>query len=100
MFPEVGISMQEAGGQCCPIWDPVSVKMSPKQSVALEQYPQWEPLFSHLRFFLPGLKNNGDKCIQRSREQTMLGKPENAAARPRASVTAERSDNNKKFEAI
>lgn len=74
---------KEAGGQHCQIWDSIShCEMSPKQSMGWEQYPQWEPLFSHLRVFLPGLKNNWDKCIQRSRAQTMLGKPENSLASP------------------
>lgn len=37
----------------------------------------WEQLFSHWRVFLPELENNWDTCIQRSREQTMLGTLEN-----------------------
>lgn len=60
--------------------DFVTVKVSPKQRVGLEQCSRWEQLFSHLRFFLPELKNNWDKCFQRSSEQTMLGTPGNPVA--------------------
>lgn len=70
-FPKVGISRPE-GREIF-----VSVKVSPKQRVGLEQCPQGQQLFSHLRLFLPELKNNWDKCFQRSREQTMLGTPGN-----------------------
>ena len=89
----MGTSMQQARGQYCQIWDCVTVKVSPKQRVGLQQCPQWEQLFFHLRFFLPDLKNNRHKCIQRSREQTMLGTLENPVTSPCASVTSEKTDN-------
>lgn len=41
----MGTSMQQARGQYCQIWDCVTVKVSPKQRVGLQQCPQWEQLF-------------------------------------------------------
>lgn len=54
-----------------------------RQREGLDQRPAWEQSLPHLTILLPQLQNNRDKCIQRSREQTMLGTPHDLVASPR-----------------
>lgn len=51
-------------------------KWAQNKGVGLEQCPQWQQLFYLIwDSFFQKLKNNWDKCFQRSRERTMLGTP-------------------------